>query len=74
MIATNPLNLTDDQKVELGLILINLIGEGVITVDQQERIEAALLGIYMTLEEEEYERRNVSKTEKPKPEIHSEAK
>ena len=74
MIATNPLNLTDDQKVELGLILINLIGEGVITVDQQERIEEALLGIYMTLEEEEYERRNVSQTEKPRPGVHSEAK
>ncbi len=67
MIATNPLNLTDDQKMELGHILINLIREGVISVDQQERIEEALLGIYMTLEEEEYERRNVSQTEKPRP-------
>ncbi len=73
---TNPLNLDIDQRIELSSILMHLIDQEIITVDQQERIEDALFGIQMTPEEEAYERRNVSQSDKPKPapEAHREAK
>ena len=58
--ASNPLNLTDDQKVQLDLILIRLAGAEVISFRQRDQIIDAVLGIQMTPEEEEYERRNTS--------------
>jgi hypothetical protein len=50
--------LTDDQKVQLDVELIRLIAQGVITDGQREEIMQAVLGIVMTPEEMEYERRN----------------
>ena len=60
------LNLTDDQKVELEIELLRLQGRGVVTDDQRTQIMQALLGIELTPEEAEYERRAVTPTHETK--------
>jgi hypothetical protein len=59
-------NLNDDQKVELEVELLRLQGRGVITDDQRTEIMRAVLGIELTAEEAEYERRAVTPTENDK--------
>ena len=53
-------NLNDDQKVELEIELLRLQGRGVITDDQRTQIIQAVLGIELTAEEVEYERRAIT--------------
>ncbi len=53
-------NLNDDQKVELEVELLRLQGNGVITDDQRTQIMQAVLGIELTAEEAEYERKAVT--------------
>jgi len=60
------LNLSDDQKVELEIELLRLQGRGIITDDQRTEIIRAILGIELTAEEAEYERRAVTPTQEPK--------
>ena len=57
------LNLSDDQKVELEVELLRLQGRGVITDDQRTQIMQAILGIHLTTEEAEYERRAITPTQ-----------
>jgi hypothetical protein len=57
-------NLNDDQKVQLDIALIRLIGQGVINNEQREQIMQAVLGIVLTAEEADYERRAIT----PRPE------
>lgn len=49
--------LNDDQKVELEVELIKLQQRGVISDDQRIEIVRTILGIMLTAEEVEYERR-----------------
>jgi hypothetical protein len=59
-------NLNDDQKVELDSALIRLVGQGVITTEQRDKIMEAVLGIVLTPEQEDYERRATTpRQEKP---------
>ena len=68
MEMTNPLGLTPEQLDKLVSLLGNLCDKGAITnSDQYDLIYDTLLGIEMTPEETEYERRNTSSVDKPAP-------
>lgn len=56
----NPHNLTPDQKVGIHLNLLELVGEGILTQAQADMALHTILGIEMTPEEIEYERRNTA--------------
>jgi hypothetical protein len=53
-------SLDADQKVELEIELLRLQGHNVITDDQRAEIMRAVLGIQLTAEEVEYERKSVT--------------